>query len=138
MWCPKLLLFLVFILAINAKKPSKSLIEEISEHKEFKKFLKTRNNILVYFYSSKIPTEISEIIKKVSESTKGLATLVTVDCSTSDGKKLCKKVKASKTVKVIFITFVCYSDNALLLVQVFLIPNNDSNIICTTKRQCVF
>ena len=138
MWCPKLLLFLVLILAINAKKPSKSLIEEISEHKEFKKFLKTRNNILVYFYSSKIPTEISEIIKKVSESTKGLATLVTVDCSTSDGKKLCKKVKASKTVKVIFITFVCYSDNALLLVQVFLIPNNDSNIICTTKRQCVF
>ena len=96
MWCQKLFLFLLFVLAINAKKPSKSLIEEISEHKEFKKFLKTRNNILVYFYSSKIPTEISEIIKKVSESTKGLATLVTVDCSTSDGKKLCKKVKASK------------------------------------------
>ena len=32
----------------------------------------------------------------MSESTKGLATLVTVDCSSQDGKKLCKKVKATK------------------------------------------
>ena len=98
MWHPKLVLSIVILVAlvVNAKKPSKSLIEEISDHKDFKKFLKTRNNILVYFYSSKIPTEISELIKKVSESTKGLATLVTVDCSSQDGKKLCKKVKATK------------------------------------------
>ena len=32
----------------------------------------------------------------MSETTKGLATLVTVDCSTAEGKKLCKKVKAAK------------------------------------------
>ena len=87
---------ILLILAVNAKKVSKSLIEEISDHKEFKKFLKTRNNILVHFYSNKIPPETSELIKKVSETTKGLATLVTVDCSTAEGKKLCKKVKATK------------------------------------------
>ena len=98
MWYPKLVLSTVILMAliVNAKKPAKSLIEEISDHKDFKKFLKTRNNILVYFYSSKIPTEVSEVLKKVSESTKGLATLVTVDCSSPDGKKLCKKVKTSK------------------------------------------
>ena len=97
MWCPKLVVCLIFVtFAVNAKKPAKSLIEEISDHKEFKKFLKTRNNILVYFYSNSIPAEISELLKRVSESTKGLATLVSVDCSSPDGKKLCKKVKASK------------------------------------------
>ena len=97
MWYPKIILSVILlILAVNAKKASKSLIEEISDHKEFKKFLKTRNNILVHFYSNKIPPETSELIKKVSETTKGLATLVTVDCSTAEGKKLCKKVKATK------------------------------------------
>ena len=97
MWHPKLVLSIVILVAliVNAKKPSKPLIEEISDHKDFKKFLKTRNNILVYFYSNNIQKDISELLKKVSESTKGLATLVSVDCSSQDGKKLCKKVKAS-------------------------------------------
>ena len=90
------MLFLFCASFAIAKKPSKSLIEEISDHKEFKKFLKTRNNILVYFYSDKVAKDTSELLAKVSESTKGLATIVTVDCSSPDGKKLCKKVKASK------------------------------------------
>ena len=96
MWCKKAVIFLAIITVyVDAKKTAKSLVEEISDHKDFKKFLKTRNNILVYFYSNNIQKDISELLKKVSESTKGLATLVSVDCSSQDGKKLCKKVKAS-------------------------------------------
>ena len=97
MWRLKISVYLLLLtFVVKAKKQTKSLVEEISDHKDFKKFLKTRNNILVYFYSNSIPTEIADLLKKVSESTKGLATLVTIDCSSPDGKKLCKKVKASK------------------------------------------
>lgn len=91
------LLFFIFFSAsveeVFGKQNSKSSIEEISDIKDFKKVLRTKNNVLACFIKS--PKEASSILKVFNEAAdiiKGQGTMLQVDCS-GDGKKLCKKLK---------------------------------------------
>ena len=69
--------------------------DEIVDHKDFKKLLKTKNNVLVAFHESKsgAGSKILTLLAEVSEKVKGLGTIAAVDCGDKEGKKLCKKLK---------------------------------------------
>ena len=88
--------FVLLFLAAStwAKKNPKSLVESVEDHKEFKKLLRTKTNVLVLFSSSeKRSGEAQKVLEEAAQEVKGLATLVTVDCASKEGKKLCKKLK---------------------------------------------
>ena len=89
-------LALVLTTTTMAKKSTKSLVESVSDHKEFKKVMRTKNNVLVLFIND--PKQSSDMVKvlgDVSLEVKGLATVLTVDCTDKEGKKLCKKLKVT-------------------------------------------
>ncbi|QQP38310.1 AGAP010217PAlike, partial [Caligus rogercresseyi] len=60
-----------------------------SDIKEFKKLLRTKNNVLVHFFSED-DRDLLDTLSRVSESVKGLATIVRINCSKD--AKLCKKI----------------------------------------------
>ena len=97
----RLALLAVLLLAattVVGKKANKGALEAVSELKEFKRVLRTKNNVLVLFTSeAKRAAEITRILTEVSAEAKGIATLLTVDCSDKEGKKLCKKLKVSQS-----------------------------------------
>ena len=92
-----LLLSLVFD-AYAAKKGPKASVEDIVEHKDFKKLLRTKNNVLVYFFD-KPSKNLITVVREVADKVKGTGTLVSVDCNNSDGNKLCKKLKVKVSSK---------------------------------------
>ena len=88
-----LTLVISLVLVVQAaKKGPKATVEEIVEHKDFKKLLRTKNNVLVYFFD-KPGKHLITTLREVADKIKGTGTLVSVDCNNSDGKKLCKKLK---------------------------------------------
>ncbi|KAL1132792.1 hypothetical protein AAG570_010744, partial [Ranatra chinensis] len=78
----------------NSKQNGKTNnIEEISDLKEFKKILRTKNNVLVCFISSQRQvSHVLKVFKETAEIIKGQGTMLLIDCS-GDSKKLCKKLK---------------------------------------------
>ncbi|XP_046390682.1 protein disulfide-isomerase A5 [Ischnura elegans] len=77
----------------NKTYTHKQATEEISDMKEFKKILRTKNNVLVCFVNSmKQNSQILKIFREVGETIKGQGTMIIVDCS-GDGKKICKNYK---------------------------------------------
>ena len=82
---------------MGAKKSTKSLVEPVTDQKEFKKLLRTKNNILVLYSAKESAGDIQGILGDASIEVKGLATILTVNCGDKDGKKLCKKMKVSTT-----------------------------------------
>lgn len=93
------ILFTIFFSVFMSKSSGvvslKSPVEEVSDAKDLKKILRTKNNVLVCFISSeKEATNILKIIKETADSIKGQGTMLVVECS-GDGKKLCKKLKVS-------------------------------------------
>ncbi|XP_038058107.1 protein disulfide-isomerase A5-like [Patiria miniata] len=86
--------FTAFLAVSEAKKPKSQNILAVDDMKEFKKLLRTRNNVMVLFSkTAKDANSWMDVYGEVATEMKGLATLLTVDCS--DAKKLCKKVKVS-------------------------------------------
>jgi protein disulfide isomerase family A protein 5 len=88
----------IILLAISisfvASKTAK--FDEIVDHKEFKKLMKTKNNILVAFHDlpkSGAGSKLLTLLSEVSEKIKGLGTIASVDCGDKEGRKLCKKMK---------------------------------------------
>jgi len=95
-WKLVLGLLSVFILFALAKKTQKSHVEVVSDHKDLKKLLRTKNNVMIlYFANEKVASDLREKLNEVSVEVKGLATIAAVGCGDKDGKKLCKKMKAS-------------------------------------------
>ncbi|CAH1401957.1 unnamed protein product [Nezara viridula] len=93
------LLFTIFFSVFFSKSSGviglKSPVEEVSDAKDLKKILRTKNNVLVSFISSeKEATNILKIIRETADSIKGQGTMLVVECS-GEGKKLCKKLKVS-------------------------------------------
>uniref|UniRef100_A0A336KFI3 CSON002835 protein n=1 Tax=Culicoides sonorensis TaxID=179676 RepID=A0A336KFI3_CULSO len=83
-----------FVSAQNSKATKSHTIENLQNEKEFKKLLKTKNNILVIFTSSNKENQNTlKIFRESSDLIKGLGTMVVIECSTGDLKKLCKKLK---------------------------------------------
>lgn len=83
--------------------PRSTVIDTITDLKDFKKLLRTKTNILVCFTlqnSNKSSQQnIVKTFKEVAAAVKGLGTLVLIDCSSESQKKLCKKLKVSTSVK---------------------------------------
>lgn len=80
----------------SAKKVDYSkYVQKVDNIKDFKKLLRTRINVLVLFGTSEsaINSQMN-IFGDAAIESKGIATLLRVDCSTKEGKKLCKKQKA--------------------------------------------
>ncbi|XP_032527335.1 protein disulfide-isomerase A5 [Danaus plexippus] len=76
------------------KKQKTSAITDIEDIKEFKKLLRTKTNVMVlYINNVKATQSVLDVFKESAGNMKGQATLVAIDCSNSDGKKLCKKLK---------------------------------------------
>lgn len=92
-----LLIFVLSSAVSGQNRSSKThTIENLQNEKEFKKLLKTKNNILVIFMNtSKENQNILKIFRESSDLIKGLGTMVAIDCSTGDLKKLCKKLKVA-------------------------------------------
>ncbi|XP_067130609.1 protein disulfide-isomerase A5 isoform X2 [Centruroides vittatus] len=90
---PFLLILLAVLQCTSRKMDSKSLVEVVTDFKDFKKLLRTKNNVMVlYSKSAKDSADILKLYTIVAEEIKGQATLAYIDCG-GDGKKLCKKLK---------------------------------------------
>ncbi|KAK7866488.1 hypothetical protein R5R35_014353 [Gryllus longicercus] len=73
----------------------KNVVEEVTDMKEFKKLLRTKNNVLVCFISSlKHSSATVKVFREAADSIKGQGTMLLVDCS-GEAKKLCKKLKVA-------------------------------------------
>ena len=69
----------------------------VSDLKEWKKVIKTRNNVLALFADGKKPvSDYLALFENVAGEVRGKGTLVFVDCS-DDAKKMCKKLKVQRT-----------------------------------------
>jgi len=89
--------FLYLLCHLEAAKKTNKIVQEISDHKEFKKLLKTKTNVLIYFFDKPTSGKLINVLREVGDKVKGTGTIVSVDCSQSDGKKLCKKLKIKLT-----------------------------------------
>lgn len=68
---------------VLAKTPSKtSVVDNISDMKEFKKLLRTRINVLVLFVQDKSSASATlKVFQEASDHVKGQGTMVLMDCS---------------------------------------------------------
>ncbi|KAM3968446.1 protein disulfide-isomerase A5 [Aphomia sociella] len=88
------LLFILVQISEQAKKHKSAVITDIDEIKEFKKLLRTKTNVLILYVNvPKSSQSITDVFKDTADAVKGQATLVIIDCTTSEGRKLCKKMK---------------------------------------------
>ncbi|XP_037826152.1 protein disulfide-isomerase A5 [Lucilia sericata] len=77
-------------------KTNSVIIDDITEYKDFKKLLRTKTNVLVLYTSNtKQSAEQLRVFKETAEAIKGSGTMVLMDCSQADKKKLCKKLKVN-------------------------------------------
>lgn len=94
------ILFLVILLAeipyfLAKSNSQKNVIDNIIDVKDFKKLMRTKNNILVCFVGSTKPTtQITKVFRDAAVTIKGHGTMVLVDCS-GEAKKMCKKLKVT-------------------------------------------
>lgn len=80
----------------SAKTNSKNtVVEGITDMKELKKLFRTKNNVLVLFISNQKEAHTTlNAFRDAAEIIKGQGTMVLFDCSNSEMKKICKKLKA--------------------------------------------
>uniref|UniRef100_A0A674CYF9 Protein disulfide isomerase family A, member 5 n=1 Tax=Salmo trutta TaxID=8032 RepID=A0A674CYF9_SALTR len=76
------------------------LIEKVSDHKDLKKLLRTRTNVLVLYTKSATSGDSKfKLLSDVAQVVKGQGTIAWVNCGDSEGRKLCKKVKVDPSSK---------------------------------------
>ncbi|XP_030065079.1 protein disulfide-isomerase A5 [Microcaecilia unicolor] len=87
------------------------LIEKISDHKDFKKLLRTRNNVLIlYSKSAAVAEHQLKLLSDVAEVVKGRSTVSWVDCGDTESRKLCKKLKVDPSSKPSGVELLHYKD----------------------------
>ncbi|GLV40971.1 uncharacterized protein CBL_04495 [Carabus blaptoides fortunei] len=91
-----LLIFIVEIPYYLAKSNTqKTVIDNVVDFKEFKKLLRTKNNVMVCFASSvKQASQIIKVFREAAITVKGHGTMVLMEC-TGEAKKICKKMKVN-------------------------------------------
>uniref|UniRef100_A0A1A8FWA8 Protein disulfide-isomerase A5 n=2 Tax=Nothobranchius korthausae TaxID=1143690 RepID=A0A1A8FWA8_9TELE len=95
-----LLLLLVCLLSLLEAVKVSPLIEKVSDHKDFKKLLRTRTNVLVLYTKTATSGESHlKLLSSVAQTVKGQGTIAWVNCGDSEGRKLCKKVKVDPSSK---------------------------------------
>lgn len=86
---------------VDAKNSQKNVITSIVDIKDFKKLLRTKNNILTLFINyPKENLNVVKVFEDTAELIKGQGTMVLTDCS-GEAKKLCKKLKVNPDPYVI-------------------------------------
>ncbi|MEQ2239150.1 Protein disulfide-isomerase A5, partial [Ilyodon furcidens] len=94
-----LVLLMLMLSSLEAVKVS-PLIEKVSDHKDFKKLLRTRTNVLVLYTKTATSGDSSlKLLSDVAQTVKGQGTIAWVNCGDSEGRKLCKKVKVDPSAK---------------------------------------
>lgn len=95
--------YLLFLLILFVEIPyylaksntQKTVIDNIVDFKEFKKLLRTKNNVMVCFTSSaKQASQIIKVFREAAVTVKGQGTMVLMEC-TGEAKKICKKMKVN-------------------------------------------
>ncbi|NP_001017340.1 uncharacterized protein LOC550094 precursor [Xenopus tropicalis] len=87
------------------------LIEKIDDHKDFKKLLRTRNNVLVLYSKSASAAEQQlKFLSNIAQDVKGRATVSWIDCGDAEGRKLCKKLKVDPSKKPNGVELLHYKD----------------------------
>lgn len=81
-----LLIFQVLFCGIQhfqaKQNAQKATVEELTDIKDFKKILRTKNNVLVcYIISQKQASYMVKIFKEAAEVVKGQGTMLLVDCA---------------------------------------------------------
>uniref|UniRef100_A0A8C5L3F3 Protein disulfide-isomerase A5 n=1 Tax=Jaculus jaculus TaxID=51337 RepID=A0A8C5L3F3_JACJA len=111
---------LLLLLAIGVVLPTwlssakvSSLIERISDPKDLKKLLRTRNNVLVLYSKSEAAAENHlRLLSTVAQAVKGQGTICWVDCGDAESRKLCKKMKVDLSPKDKKVELFHYQDGA--------------------------
>lgn len=89
-----LLLLAASISLSHSASSSPKHLTVVSDLKEWKKLLKTHTNVLSLFTNGeKHITSFLPTYDKVAGQIRGKGTMVYIDCTTKDGKKLCKNLK---------------------------------------------
>ena len=71
------------------KEAAKSLVIPVADHKEFKKLLRTKTNVMVIFVAVvKKSADVSAMVVEASSEVRGLATCITMDCITKEDRKI--------------------------------------------------
>ena len=108
---------LALLVCVVAALATKEGFQEVTDHKDLKKLMKTKNNLMVVLSEAKLDGKTQEMLTKVrledaglffdnqilklqlilipqvSKSTRGKGTLVKVNCK--EAAKLCKKLKVT-------------------------------------------
>ncbi|XP_043854246.1 protein disulfide-isomerase A5 [Dromiciops gliroides] len=107
-----LLLAMLVVLPVGLSSIQISpLIKKISEHKDFKKLLRTRNNVLVLYSQSAAAAENHlRLLSNVAKAVKGQGTISWVDCGDTESRKLCKKMKVDPSTKDKKVELLHYKD----------------------------
>ncbi|KTG33949.1 hypothetical protein cypCar_00009276 [Cyprinus carpio] len=106
-------LFLTLVAVSSALQAAKvsPLIEKVSDHKDFKKLLRTRTNVLVLYTKSASSGDAQlKLLSDVAQAVKGQGTIAWVNCGDSEGRKLCKKVKVDPSSKTNGVDVLHYKD----------------------------
>nr|XP_019956165.1 PREDICTED: protein disulfide-isomerase A5 [Paralichthys olivaceus] len=94
------LVLLVWLLSVLEAVKVSPLIEKVSDHKDFKKLLRTRTNVLVLYTKTATSGDSHlKLLSDVAQTVKGQGTIAWVNCGDSEGRKLCKKVKVDPSSK---------------------------------------
>ncbi|XP_066543542.1 protein disulfide-isomerase A5 [Amia ocellicauda] len=95
-----ILLFLSALPALLLAVKVSPLIEKVSDHKDFKKLLRTRTNVLILYTKSATSGDGQlKLLSDVAQAVKGQGTIAWVNCGDSEGRKLCKKMKVDPSSK---------------------------------------
>ncbi|XP_026097996.1 protein disulfide-isomerase A5-like, partial [Carassius auratus] len=90
----EMFLFLSLVAVSSALQAAKvsPLIEKVSDHKDFKKLLRTRTNVLVlYTKSASSGGAHLKLLSDVAQAVKGQGTIAWVNCGDSEGRNSVKK-----------------------------------------------
>ncbi|CAM9432206.1 unnamed protein product [Lampetra planeri] len=69
-------------------------VEKPDDHKELRKIIRTRNNVLVLYHQGESGLDKKlKLLSDVGQAVRGSGTVAWVDCGNSEGRKLCKKMK---------------------------------------------
>lgn len=91
-----LALLLLLVALVAAKTKLSAVQEDITEYKDFKKLLRTKNNVLaLYVSSAKEAASEVKVFREAAEAIRGTGTMLFIDCSQQERKKLCKKLKVT-------------------------------------------
>ncbi|EGD79294.1 hypothetical protein PTSG_09710 [Salpingoeca rosetta] len=81
-------------LLLLACEANASAVERPKDEKALKKLLRTRNSVLVLAVNKKsAKKDLQRVLDDVADEIVGVGTVAIVDCSTSEGKKTCRKMK---------------------------------------------